>query len=52
MRGPGTFQRIADYRGAEVAELAVDYCVPEIERHVLSVDIWHGKTWERNIWYG
>jgi hypothetical protein len=43
-RGPDTFRRIADHRDDRpVAELAVDYAVPDIADFTLSVSRWRGS---------
>lgn len=54
-RGSGTFQSIPDYdrktSDGLFAELAVEYNVPDIERHTLSVDSWLGANLKENIWH-
>ena len=53
-RGSHTFRTIADYRCTKrtecFAELAVGDCVPNIERHTLSVDRWIGTSRQENLW--
>ena len=53
-RGSDTFRTIADHRCKTrhecFAELAVERCVPDMERHTLSVDRWIGATRQQNIW--
>lgn len=53
-RGPGTFKSIEQYppvrRKTDVAEVVVDYHVPDIVDFVLSVDRWRGYDWVESIW--
>ena len=53
-RGSDTFQTIAEYacrtKPECFAELAVEGCVPDMERHTLSVDRWMGEARQQNIW--
>jgi hypothetical protein len=53
-RGSDTFQPITAYpcrtRRECFAELAVEGCVPDMERHTLSVDRWMGEARQQNIW--
>ena len=53
-RGSNTFQKIAEYscktKRECFAELAVEWSVPDMKQHTLSVDRWMGVTREQNIW--
>ena len=53
-RGSDTFRTITDHtcktKKECFAELAVEGSVPNVERHILSVDRWMGATRQENIW--
>ena len=54
-RGSDTFRTIADYHrkarnGECFAELAVEWSVPDIDQHTLSVDRWMGEAHQKRIW--
>ena len=53
-RGSDTFRTIADYRrktrDGYFAELAVEWGVPDIKQHTLSVDRWMGEAHQKRIW--
>ena len=50
-RGVNSFRRIDEYRGNQsIAEITVDYSVPDIVEFVISVEEWQGINSLRKVW--
>ena len=50
-RGHYTFRSIRDYPiSKKVAEVVVDYRIPDVQAYTMAVDEWQGKRYQREVW--